>query len=59
MAESILKCAIYALKALLEFEHTFRKGRVFEEDEKELLVHALDLLNRLLTRTVGPFGEDL
>lgn len=59
MAELILNTAIYALKAFLVFEREVRKGRIFEEDEREVLTGCLDLLNRIKTRTVGVFGEDI
>ena len=58
MGEHLLKVVIHSLKLFLEFEHTYRKGRVFIEDEREVVENTLDLFVRIQKRTVGPFGED-
>lgn len=57
MPSYLLSTCIYALKAFLAFEREHRKGRVFIEDEREVVETCLDLLTRIQQRTVGPFGE--
>lgn len=55
MGEYLLKTCIFSLKAFLCYMREHRK-RVLFEDEDFILETCVDMLIRIQTRTVGPFG---